>query len=417
MSILFDRHALRIEQLRLHLRSEWYAPSIQRRYTWLARRYLDYLDSKSLAIEAVRTTMLEEFLRWELRNFRARHGRAPCHLQHWRSRHMSAVHMVLRVAHGHWPVAVAPATAVEAFHDELVRGYDTWMRDLRGLAPATRSKRIAYASHFLTAFGPRADQKNIAHLDVRDIDAYLQQCCAGLRRPSIEDRTDGLRAFLRYLHGSGRTTFDLSRVVIRPRIYEYEHIPSALCADAIEKVLETSRQDLSSIGRRDYAVLMLLATYGLRAAEIVALRLEDIDWRKEVLRVRHSKTGTYSELPLLRSAGDAMLSYLEEARPESPHREVFLLMCAPYRPFKRGDFINCIISARLRRAGIVVASRRGPHAFRHARAVSLLRANVPLKTIGDVLGHKCAHSTGAYLKLATEDLRTVGLNVPREVLP
>lgn len=417
MNIQSCRHASRIEQLNLHLRTERYAPSIQRRYAWLAQRFLEYLESKTLAIETVQATVLEDFLRWELRSFRALHGRAPRDLLHWRSRHMSAVHMILRLVHGHWPVVDAPANALEAFHRQLVCGYDTWMRDLRGLAPVTRSKRATQALHFLTALGPCADQTSIAQLHVHDVDEYVRARCAGLRRASIEDCTGGLRAFLRYLYGSGRTAFDISRVVIGPRIYDYELIPSALRADEVERILEITRQDLSSTGRRDYAVLMLLATYGLRAAEIVALRLEDIDWRKEILRVRHSKTGTHSELPLLRPPGEAVLSYLEKARPKSPHREVFLLACAPYRAFKTGGFINCVISARLRRAGIVAAGRKGPHAFRHARAVSLLRADVALKTIGDVLGHKSAHSTAVYLKLAMEDLRAVGLDVPREVMP
>ena len=180
--------------------------------------------------------------------------------------------------------------------------------------------------------------------------------------------------------------------------------------------MEAARQDCSPIGRRDYAFLMLLATYGLRAGEIVALRLEDIDWQKEILRVRHSKTGTVSELPLLREPGEAVLSYLEKARPESKRREVFLQLQAPYQAYKSGSILNCVIGARLKMAGITPRSRKGPHAFRHARAVSLLRGAVPLKIIGDVLGHRSAESTAVYLKLATEDLRAVGLNIPREVL-
>ena len=147
---------------------------------------------------------------------------------------------------------------------------------------------------------------------------------------------------------------------------------------------------------------MLLATYGLRAGEIVAFRLEDIDWKKDILHVRHSKTGTESELPLLREAGEAVLSYLEKARPESKHRELFLQVHAPYRAYKHGSILNCVISARLKMAGITPRGRKGPHAFRHARAVSLLRAAVPLKIIGDVLGHRSAESTAVYLKLATE---------------
>ena len=100
------------------------------------------------------------------------------------------------------------------------------------------------------------------------------------------------------------------------------------------------RQDCSPIGRRDYAFLTLLATYGLRAGEIVTLRLEDIDWQKEILRVRHSKTDTVSELPLLREPGEAVLSYLEKLRPESERREVFLQVRAPIRHIKAGRSLS-----------------------------------------------------------------------------
>ena len=113
--------------------------------------------------------------------------------------------------------------------------------------------------------------------------------------------------------------------------------------------------------------------------------------------------------------GEAVLRYLEKARPPSIYREVFLRIQAPHRPFKGGSILNCVTSARLRAAGITPQGRRGPHAFRHARAVSLLRSGVPLKIIGDVLGHTSAAATAEYLKLATEDLRAVGLELPSGV--
>jgi integrase len=188
------------------------------------------------------------------------------------------------------------------------------------------------------------------------------------------------------LNRRGHASADLSDTVIGPRIYEHEGIPSALAAEEVQKVLDVTRLDLSSTGLRDYAILMLLATYGLRAAEIVRLSLDDIDWRRDVLCVRHAKTGTYSELPLLTEPGEALLRYLERARPGSTHREIFLRILPPHRPFKYGSILNCITRARLRAAGVHPKGRKGPHAFRRARAVNLLRSGVTLKVIGDVLG-------------------------------
>jgi len=288
---------------------------------------------------------------------------------------------------------------------------------LRGLHPETRAKRTWHALRFLTALGPCANHESLARLSVHDVDAYLRQCCKRLRRASIEEYAVCLRDFLRHLHRRGHTVLDLSGTVIGPRLYDHEDIPSALRPEEVQRVLEVTREDHSPIGMRDYAILMLLATYGLRAAEIVRLRLEDINWRRDVLCVRHSKTGASSELPLLGEVGEVILQYLQKGRPRSVHREVFLRRYAPHRPFKEGSNLNGVTSARLKAAGITPRGKKGPHAFRHARAVSLLRAGVPLKVIGDVLGHTSAEAVGVYLKLATEDLRKVGLELPSGVLP
>ena len=353
-----------IEKLRTHLRAEGYSRRVQRWYPARARHFLEYCGAKALTIEDVRSVHVTQFLHRQYQHFRRRH-REPMPLPKWRHRYTGAVHMLLRLVHGRWPVPDPPATALEAFHRGLVDQYDAWLRDLRGLCAATRTKRTTHALRFLSSLGPRADQEGLARLGAHEIDAYLEHCCQGLRRASIEDRTVCLRDFLRHLYRSGRTACDLSGIVIGPRIYEHEHIPSALRAEEVRRVLAVTREDQSPVGLRDYAILTLLATYGLRAGEIVRLRLEDIDWRRDILRVRHSKTGTYSELPLLREPGEAVLRYLEKARPASAHREVFLRIQAPHRPFKDGSILNCVTSARLRGAGITPQGRKGPHAFRH----------------------------------------------------
>src|SRR5439155_1242391 len=183
MSIESSSTASRLGEFEIHLRTHRYAAAIQRRYLWIAQRFVDYLGRQCIAVEA------------------------------------------------------------------------------------------AHAPEFLPELGPRGGQESLAHLGVRDIDAYLQQRCKGLRRRTIEGYTVCLRSFLRYLHGSGRTALDLSSTVIGPRIYDDEQVPSALRPEEVQTVLEATRQDYSPIGRRDYAFLMLLATYGLRAGEIVTLRL------------------------------------------------------------------------------------------------------------------------------------------------
>jgi site-specific recombinase XerD len=159
-------------------------------------------------------------------------------------------------------------------------------------------------------------------------------------------------------------------------------------------------------------MLMMLATYGLRAGEVIRLRLDDIDWREERFRIRRSKTGVESFLPLMAAAGEALLDYLEHGRPQASVREVFLRVRAPYGPFLAAGSLDKVIDCRLKQAGIEVKGRHGSHAFRFARAQSLLRASVPLKSIGDVLGHRRIASTETYLRLATDDLRAISLECP-----
>lgn len=192
-------------------------------------------------------------------------------------------------------------------------------------------------------------------------------------------------------------------------LYAYENVPSILERSQIDMVLEATSRDKSPRGLRDHAILLMLAIYGLRQGEICNLQLDDIDWRTDSLRIRHTKTNACSYMPLLTPVGDAVLDYLRLGRPQVESREVFIRSFAPYTRMR--DLYG-MVKGRLAAAGVTPVGKRGPHVFRHARAVELLRASVPQKIIGDVLGHRSTGSINAYLKLATEDLRAVALDVP-----
>jgi integrase/recombinase XerD len=225
----------------------------------------------------------------------------------------------------------------------------------------------------------------------------------------LADVAERLRSLLRHLHRTSRIAVDLGPHVIAPLLYAYEGIPSVLSPDQITVILESVQRDRSPMGLRDYAILQLLATYGMRAGEIRRLRLDDIDWRADILHVRHSKTGARSVLPLLEPVGEALIDYLRNGRPKTDVREIFVRTRAPYVPMVH---IYNDVRRRIEAAGIMLSSKRGPHIFRHARAISLLRAEVPRKVIGDILGHRSPESTIPYLKLATEDLREIALDIP-----
>ena len=238
----------------------------------------------------------------------------------------------------------------------------------------------------------------------------MQWRASALQRRALQGAIQHLRSFLRQLHNCGLIS-DLGSVLISPRVYRLEDIPSALRTEEINKVLQCTRRDSRPVGLRDYAMLLLLSTYGLRAGEVVALRLQDVDWGHDRLQIRHSKTGTYSELPLLKAPGEAILEYLRRGRPQTNCAEVFVRAKAPYRAFRSGT-LYAALQERLKAADVTPQGKSGTHAFRHARAVSLLQRDIPLKVIGDVLGHRSVQSTMTYLKLDAEALRDVALEIP-----
>jgi integrase len=196
-----------------------------------------------------------------------------------------------------------------------------------------------------------------------------------------------------------------------PRLYRLEQLPQSLPWGIVQAFLK-SIDRTTLLGLRDYTIFFLIATYGLRASEIVTLKLEDIEWRSQKIRICQKKTGATFFLPLTDEVGTVLLRYLRQARPLLPYREVFLRARAPYgtlKPTAVGDAFE----AWSRRSGLEIPFR-GVHCLRHSYAVRLLRRGVSLKTIGDILGHRGTESTCVYLRLATEDLREVALSLPSD---
>lgn len=368
--------------------------------------FLAYLEARKIALEAVAPADVTAYLRFAVRQFHKRHGRAPA--RYWIGLPRSGIHALLKLALKRWPPEPAAINAGERLCREMCDQYQTWLREERGLATASVDALLWEARNFC-AWLIKHSNASFTDLTVRDLDIYMNMRGRGLTRKSLKDVAERLRSVLKHLHRTGRVAVDLSQHVIAPLLYAYEGIPSALSSDQISTVLDSIRKDRSPMGLRDYAILQLLATYGLRSGEISRLRLEDIDWRADILHIRRSKTGDHSLLPLFEAVGEALIEYLRHGRPETNVREIFVRTRAPYVPMVR---IYSEVSRRIEAAGITPSGKRGPHIFRHARAVSLLRASVPRKLIGDVLGHRSTESTIPYLKLATEDLRAIALEIP-----
>ena len=170
----------------------------------------------------------------------------------------------------------------------------------------------------------------------------------------------------------------------------------------------------TSAGLRDHAMILLLITYGLRGIEVIRLRLEDIDWRKNLLRIGARKAGNNTVYPLAPSVAKAIIQYLKNARPHSDDRHIFLAVKAPYRPLAYTWALGDKIRQYMRKADIKI-SRPGAHTFRYSCAQALLKQGTPLKVISDYLGHTEPGTTQQYIKIAIEDLRAVALGDGEEV--
>lgn len=398
-----------------HMSEEGYRRRVIVNYRAIARQFLRYLRHIRISIEIVQSEHVQRFLQRRFSKYRRHHGRSPSDPQSWRAREMSAIRMLLRVLRGLWPPSPIPRFAPESMLGEVLRGYDEWMREVRGLCLSTRENRIAEALRFMKSLRIEDRAAWSGDVSIAGIDAYIaSRTVSRCTRGSLKLATVDLRSFLRYLKISGWIKNDLSSEILVPKCYKLENLPQELAAEHVDKVLEATRADHSAIGRRDYAILTLLATYGLRAGEVIGLRLEDIDWKNDLLRVRRGKSGAYAELPLLPHPGNAILAYLRHGRPKTGARQVFVRAVAPHTGLAA---LTTQIRERLAVVGATSPGRRGPHAFRHARAASLLRRGVTIKEIGDVLGHRSTESTAAYLRLAMDDLRTVALDMPVGVTP
>ena len=304
------------------------------------------------------------------------------------------------------PPVPVPVTRVTA----LANIYGAALQDLRGLAPVTIRQHATTAAQFLAHLDYQIAPERLAGLTAADVEAFVRETGKRLSRASLQHTVAQLRGFLRFLASHGLVRPDLDRQIDTPRVYRQEHLPRSLPWPTVRRLLQSIDRSTAQ-GLRDYTMLFLIATYGLRACEVVALTLDAIDWRGRRLHVPPRKTGTPLVLPLTDAVGTILLRYLRRGRPSSPHRQLFLRQRAPAGVLK--PTAVCEIFQKWVRRSRLPIPFQGPHCLRHSYAVALLRRGVGLKTLGDLLGHRMAESTCAYLRLATDDLREVALAVPR----
>jgi site-specific recombinase XerD len=303
------------------------------------------------------------------------------------------------------PPKEEPAGPVQDFYRSLA--------EERGLQPGSVENYRHYVTRFLRHVGCDGTRESLARLAAKDVDRFIVDVGRTYGRKSMAHFCASIRGLLRYLYRAGILASDLSLGVLAPRYYALERLPCALPWETVKRIF-AAVDTTTPRGRRDRAMLWLLVAYGLRAGEVEKLRLDDIDWRRDLLHVRRSKPGRPLKLPLTREVGEAVLSYLRDGRPKSGHREIFLRVNAPYTPL-RDRIGRGVVTHYMRKAGID-SHRGGAYVIRHSFAVHLLRQGKPLKTITDLLGHRSPATAYHYTKLAIEDLHDVALPAT-EVMP
>lgn len=305
------------------------------------------------------------------------------------------VHAFLRYAR---EAGVVCTRAPEASRSPLVGEYIVWMRDRRGLASTTIAHSLRVVDALLGAVGD--DHARLDFGRVRDfVREYIRQhapASAGLVTTTV-------RCFLRWLVVQGRCSTDLVEAVPKIPTWSLAKLPRYLPDGDVERIIESCRRP-SVVARRDRAMLLLLARLGLRASDVVGLRLGDIEWDSGRLRVM-GKGRRETRLPLPQDAGDALLDYLKTERPEATTDYAFLTAEAPIKPIS-AQGLRAMVSRRIASTGIRTPSR-GAHILRHSLATRMLREGATLDTIGAVLRRRDVNTTAIYAKVDVGLLRQI----------
>lgn len=378
-----------------------YAVVCIRAKAWHATAFDAWLAVQGVELANVRDVHADEFTRRPYR------PRSDC-LAAPRRSESYAVRQLLGYLRGQGLCAAAPVVIVPA--DELATGFEQYLRRERGLATTTTGNYRTCARDFLVhRFG--TERIDLGAMRACDIIGFVQHQARRLRPRALKQVVTALRAFLRFAQYRGEVNEALIGAV--PAVAAWSTtppLPRAISAEHARRAID-SCDPSTAVGRRDRAILLLLARLGLRAGEVITLLLEDIDWDAGVLRVR-GKNGHQCLMPLPVDIGEAIAAYLQHGRPASEDRHLFLRSRAPLRGLMHGsDGVGSLVRNALQRAG-VDAPHKGSHQFRHALAVRMLRGGASLPEIGEVLRHRSQLATSIYAKVDLAALRPLALPWP-----
>jgi site-specific recombinase XerD len=292
--------------------------------------------------------------------------------------------------------------------ERLITNYRRYLSEERGLTEATVVNYVPFVDQFLSARFQRVPL-NFSRLRAPDLTGFVRREAHKLSPGCAQLLVTALRSFLRFLRYQGKIKSDLAACVPTVARWSFAALPKFLPAGTVQKVLDRNDRR-TSVGRRDYAILVLLARLGLRACEIVALNLEDIDWENARITIR-SKGGRWAQLPLPIDVGEALALYLRHARPSCSCRRVFIRDRAPRAGFANSIAVSTLVMRALQRAG-VDSARKGAHLFRHSLATDMIRQGASLDEIGELLRHQSPNTTAIYAKVDLPALRPLALCWP-----
>jgi site-specific recombinase XerD len=382
----FDAYLKQIEQ-------EGFLPSSAPMQMYAIARFSNWLHDRRLDLHQVNEATVERFLQ---RDPGIAHSGEVAPL-----RRLLAMLRKIEVTPAKPP---EPGNCRQRFVDE----YRRYLLQERGLAKTSLLNYVPFAEQLLT---DRFSQSNmdLSELTARDVTKFLQVRARQLRPGRAKLLVTALRSFLRYLRHQGQISIDLAGCVPSVAAWSFSTVPKFLPAGTVQQILDHCDRNTPD-GKRNYAVLLLLARLGLRACEIVALSLNDIDWDSGRITIR-GKGGRWAQLPLPVDVGKAIAIYLQTGRPRCICRQVFLRHRAPIRGFAHSITVSTIVRRALIRAGID-SVRKGAHLFRHTLATDLLRKGVSLDEIGELLRHRSPNTTALYAKVDLTALRALALPWP-----
>ena len=281
--------------------------------------------------------------------------------------------------------------------------YENFLLTERGLSTVTGSRYWPYIRRFIFE---RSGNKSMGFCELcpQDIDRFLLSHAREQTPKTAQLMVSAMRSFLRFLFRFGETKCDLSTAVPTVAAWRLSEVPKHIEPEKVESLLESCNR-ATSVGRRNYAILLLIARLGLRAGEIVALKLGDINWRAAELTVQ-GKGQICDRLPLPQSVGEALAVYLKNDRPKCSTRRVFVRARAPYRGLKGSSTVSTIVRRAVEKSGINTPNK-GAHLLRHSLATNMLRNGASMTEIGELLRHRSPNSTKIYAKVDIEGLRSI----------